>query len=166
MHMNTLYKAAVGIALVGAILIPQLGYAYGGGGVVGLGFFGVPNVTPATTPAATPVGEVKGATTCELYLKTFIRQGKKNDVEEVKKLQVFLNKELGASLTVNGIYDAATVSKVNEFQVKYSDQILRPWLAHGLFSDKQPTGYVYKTTQRMINILSCPGSELPMPKLP
>lgn len=100
------------------------------------------------------MGSVLGASTsnigssCTPVITTFMRMGKNNDPEQVKVLQNFLNKDLGISLEVNGIFDTATDAAVKQFQLKYSKDILSPW---GI---SQATGYVYKTTSRWINMLS------------
>jgi len=112
-------------------------------------------------------GQVLGASTsCGIYLKTFIKRGAKNDPEDVKRLQVFLNANLGKNIPVTGFYGDETFKAVEEFQVKYSLFVLAPWVPYGLHDDKTSTGYVYKTTQRWINILNCPSLNLPMPYLP
>ena len=103
-------------------------------------------------------------TACSAYLTSFIGLGD-NNADDVKKLQEFLNVEMGSTLDVNGIFDDATREVVKAFQLKYADEILAPWVPFGLSAD-EPTGVVYKTTQRMINMLSCPGTEIPMPELP
>ncbi len=103
--------------------------------------------------------EYDGLSCSGLYLTVYIHSGWENDVEQVKKLQLFLNQNLGLNLEVNGIYDQATLEAVNTFQVANFDEVLAPW---GI--DK-PTGFVYLTTQRWINITACPGTEIPMPEL-
>lgn len=107
-------------------------------------------------------GEVLGASTsCGPVLSVYLGlRGLANDPEAVKVVQEFLNKELGLSLEVNGEYDAATIDAVKQFQAKYPLDVLSPW---GI---SDATGIVYKTTQRMINKISCPGLEIPMPELP
>src|SRR3989344_906461 len=106
--------------------------------------------------------EVLG-TSCSI-LTNYIGQGT-NNVEDIVFLQNFLNEEMGLSLEVNGMFDDATRDAVKAFQLKYWQEILQPWVPFGLSVD-EPTGIVYKTTQRMINMLSCPGTEIPMPELP
>ncbi len=120
----------------------------------------------AETPAVeTPAGEVLGES-CEPLLSSFMREGKENDAEEVKKLQSFLNADLGSTLDIDGVFGPSTTSAVKEFQVKYSSEILAPWLPFGLKNDKAATGYVYKTTLRWVNKLNCSALEIPMPQLP
>lgn len=80
-------------------------------------------------------------------------------------LQEFLNTEMGLTLEVNGTYDAATIAAVKAFQLKYAQEILAPWIPFGGAIDR-PTGIVYKTTQRMINMILCPGRTIEMPALP
>lgn len=103
-------------------------------------------------------GSVLGAS-CGLYMDKFMRIGKKNDVEQVKKLQIFLNKELGLSIPVTGFFGPMTEAAVKQFQLKYAAQILTPW---GI---TVPTGIVYQTTLRQINLLECPELALQLPPL-
>jgi len=93
------------------------------------------------------------------YLEEYIRYGASNDPQEVKKLQTFLNEYEGEEIPVTGFYGDITLEAVNRFQTKYADEILAPW---GI---DEPTGYVYKTTQRKINDIKSPGVELAMPEL-
>lgn len=85
----------------------------------------------------------------------FTEYHKKGDVGgEVSKIQEFLNQEVNAGLTVNGVYDEATAKAVGLFQEKYSEQILNPWFP---FFKKKPTHRWYKTTKMMANeIIDCP----------
>jgi hypothetical protein len=107
--------------------------------------------------------EVLGVS-CSAPLANYLGFGDDN-ADDVKFVQGFLNNEMGSTLDVNGIYDAATKAVVMAFQLKYWEEILAPWVPFGLSAD-EPTGIVYKTTQRMIHMLSCPGTEIPMPELP
>jgi len=102
---------------------------------------------------------VSGGPSCSVLLHTFMRRGGHNDSEEVKKLQQFLNTQLHLHLVITGVFDAPTIAAVNLFQTTYAAQILTPW---GLTS---PTGFVYKTTQRWINLLNCATLTIPMPDL-
>ncbi len=116
-------------------------------------------------PDLSSQGEVLGET-CGIYLEDFIKLGADNDPEEVEKLQTFLNDHMGENLEVTGVYDTETYEAVKRFQVEYWEQVLQPWVPHGLPTAKTPTGYVYKTTKRWINILMCSLLEIPMPDLP
>jgi uncharacterized repeat protein (TIGR01451 family) len=112
-------------------------------------------------------GRVLGAaTSCGIYLNSYIKLGANNDKFEVEKLQAFLDGNLGIDLPVTGVYDATTYKAVEAFQLKYNSNVLSPWVPYGLTSDSTPTGYVYKTTQRWINLLMCNTLNLPMPVLP
>ena len=74
---------------------------------------------------------------------------------QVIKLQAFLKVfEKFDYVTVNGVFDEATRQAVNEFQLRYKDEILTPW---GI---NQPTGYVYIRTLGKINQILC-GSSIP-----
>jgi hypothetical protein len=107
----------------------------------------------------TTVAEVSEVETGDLYLSEYIKYGANNNPVEVKKLQTFLNDNMGKNIPVTGFYGEITMAAVKEFQVKYKEGILTPW---GI---TEPTGYVYKTTQRQINMLVNPELNLPMPNL-
>lgn len=116
----------------------------GGGGGVGNG---------------APQGQVLGAS-CGLYMDKHIKFGSsKNDSEQVKKLQAFLNKWLGKNLPITGFYGPLTLAAVNEFQAKYGDDVLKPW------NLSSPTGLVYLSTLKQINKLECPDLSLELPPL-
>lgn len=117
-----------------------------------------------------PIGQVLGASTsinaivennssCSPIITSFLKMGAKNDPDQIKALQAFLNKNLGISLEVNGEFDQATFDAVKEFQTKYSKEVLSPW---GI---SRATGFVYKTTSRWINMLACSSLVIPMPEL-
>jgi hypothetical protein len=98
--------------------------------------------------------------TCGLYMEKFIRMGSsKNDSEQVKKLQEFLNKQLNSNIPITGFFGPLTLAKVKEFQIKYSGEVLKPW---GL---NLPTGLVYLSTIRQINNLECPNLMAELPEL-
>jgi Putative peptidoglycan binding domain len=119
-------------------------------------------------PRTTPVGQVLGIATttvgtttatgttpkCEgKYLTSYMRMSTENPVEQVVKLQVFLN-TLGFTVAVTGKFDETTDKVVRAFQEKYLVNVLTPWkIAVG-------TGYVFKTTRATINNMVCPGSEV------
>ncbi len=118
--------------------------------------------------ASTEEGRVLGeSTSCGIYLNKYIKLGdKNNDKEEVKKLQVFLNEYLGLKLDVDGFYGLKTYNAVKVFQLKHQNEVLSPWVGVGkLKNENDPTGYVYKTTQRWINMIKCPELNLPIPEL-
>lgn len=105
-------------------------------------------------------GSVLGASTsCGIYVNDFLKMGSKNNTDEVKKLQEFLNDflKLNPPLTVNGVFGVQTFKAVVKFQEQESGYVLKPW---GL---KKGTGYVYKTTTARINNLKCPDLNLPTP---
>lgn len=111
-------------------------------------------------------GQVLGASTstgaaqsCEPLLSGYLRLGKKNDAAEVTRLQHFLNAQLGLALAENGVFDRATDRAVRQFQAAHAAEVLTPW---GITA---PTGFVYKTTQRWINLMHCTSLAIPMPDL-
>lgn len=130
-----------------------------------------PQVLGASTENTTeennaPKGEVLGETTCStIYLNDFLFFRRKNNPEQVKLLQAFLNEHMGLTLVVDGFYGKSTRDAVKAFQVKYADEVLMPWKPFGLKSELG-TGNVYKTTKRKINMIKCADLNLPIPQLP
>ena len=137
----------------------------------------LPPPPPSTggSGSITPEGEVLGAATttepilsasCTEYLHSYLGYGKKNDPEEVKKLQIFLNRIMGADIPVSGYFGKLTRLGVKKFQVKYHDQILQPWIDAGVDPKELEggTGYVYKTTLRQINLIECADINISLPK--
>jgi len=86
---------------------------------------------------------------CKRYLREYILPGQKNNREEVKKLQEFLNEYESEKLVVDGEYKQVDIEAVKRFQAKYLDQIMLPW------GVQEPTGRVYRTTTAKINLMSC-----------
>jgi hypothetical protein len=137
-----------------------------GGGGIGDGS----QVTALPFNGGAPTGQVLGASTstipdtsklsCSTALLTkYMRFGKPNDPAQVKLLQTFLNSEMGAGIQISGFFGSQTVSAVKAFQIKYANVILAPW------NIKDPTGYVYKTTEWQINELNCSNLKAPFPVL-
>lgn len=114
-------------------------------------------------------GQVLGASTeCSPLLTSYLGKGYQNSADEVTKLQNFLNDNQGAAVPVTGQFDAATEHAVRVFQVKYWEDVLKPWFVYpeyGVLDSDDSTGIVYKTTQWKINDLFCPGSQA-VPMLP
>lgn len=79
------------------------------------------------------------------YIHTFLRYGYLNDTGDTIRLQEFLNKYMNTNLEINGVFTLETDIAVRNFQSRYKNEILTPW---GLTSS---TGWVYKTTQGLIN---------------
>ena len=124
-----------------------------------------------------PTGEVLGASitaeelaAClkEPYLKTYLKMGSNNDPVEVLKLQTFLNETMGSTIPLTGYFGPITFGAVKKFQTSYKEEVLIPWVKARAASDDSPSGYVYKTTKRWINIMKCRDLEpiTPMPQLP
>ena len=67
-----------------------------------------------------------------------------NKVEDVKKLEIFLNTYEGERLTVNGIYENRDIEAVKRWQWKYKSFILDPMRL------KTPTGTIYTLSMRQI----------------
>lgn len=67
-------------------------------------------------------------------------------ISEVALLQKTLKNQGYYSGTINGIFDVKTKSAVKTWQEKFFNDVLKPW---GL---KGPTGWVYQSTERWLNI--------------
>jgi uncharacterized repeat protein (TIGR02543 family) len=116
---------------------------------------------------ASSTGEVLGAATtepeltlpagCSAYLHTYMKMGRKNDGEDVKRLQIFLNEQMTAGIPVTGYYGSMTKNWVKKFQKANHASIIQPWLdaGHPEKSLKEGTGVVYKTTKHAINLMKC-----------
>jgi Concanavalin A-like lectin/glucanases superfamily/Prealbumin-like fold domain len=116
----------------------------------------------------TPSTESSLGTSCSVeYISAYLGRGRNNDPAQVKKLQQFLNDNLGTKLPITGFFGNLTYNAVKQFQLKYGNDILVPWVPFGQ-DPLKPTGFVYKTTKWKINVLMCPAGEiLPvMPQLP
>jgi len=83
-----------------------------------------------------------------------MRRSGKNSMDEVKKLQEFLNSHLNLSVPITGYFGPITERAVSSFQITHKDVVLTPL---GL---TRATGAVFGMTQRAINELSCDGVPL------
>ncbi len=129
----------------------------------------------------TPQGEVLGAATtvsepemplpaacaANPYLLDYMKMGKKNDVEQVKLLQTFLNEFLGTNIPVTGIFGPRTKAAVKKLQKDNHAAIIQPWIDAGFSaaSLKEGTGVVYKTTKYFINKKKCVEMTETLPNL-
>jgi hypothetical protein len=95
------------------------------------------------------------STSCSYMIpRQVLGVGLKNDPEQVKLLQKFLNKEMGSRLVVNGNYNIYTKYYAQQFQKKYKNDVLTPWNLTG------PTTYTYYTTIAKINSIMCPEEKV------
>lgn len=85
---------------------------------------------------------------CEPYLTSYMSINQKNDTDQVKKLKQFLNDFEGEKLTVNGVFDTATLDAVKRFQVKNATTL-------SFWGLSKPTGFVYISTINRINTIVC-----------
>lgn len=135
-----------------------------GGGGGGGGGGGSNNDDDGEVLGASTDGEVLG-NECAL-LTDFMREGMANDPAQVTLLQAFLNGEMSSGLPESGFFGSLTTSAVNSFQLKYWEEVLKPWAEIGMGQEKTPTGFVYKTTLWKINNIKCPDLNAPFPTLP
>jgi hypothetical protein len=103
------------------------------------------------TPIVISSAPVTRSSVCQYadFITTYMKKGVDNDPGEVTKLQYFFNEYEGASLDLNGTFDDATENAVNNFQAKYTADILEPW------GTTTPTGIVYIKTTQKINAIFC-----------
>ncbi len=90
----------------------------------------------------------------DIITKTISINSSENNTEEVKKLEQFLVNFQNEDLEINWIYEEEDIEAVKRFQLKYSDEILKPWWL------ETPTWYIYKTTIKKINSVYCSGQTL------
>ncbi|MBP9669276.1 MAG: hypothetical protein KBE09_03235 [Candidatus Pacebacteria bacterium] len=127
-------------------IVGSMGSFFGGGSTG--------QVLGVSTGTSTPTGP--NDLQCSQYINTFMGPGRKNDPAQVSRLQGILVGE-GFNVEVNGTFDDKTFEAVKAFQVKYADEILKPW---GI---TDPTGYVYLTTRKKLNEIYCKGTmEFPL----
>jgi len=121
----------------------------------------------STPPEEEGTGEVLGEQTCSEYLTNYLWYGRSNDATQVEKLQSFMNEHMQSGLPVTGFFGNLTRGAVRGFQLKYADEVLKPWtdLFGGTYEDTA-SGNVYKTTKWKINMLKCPALNLTLPLLP
>ncbi len=118
--------------------------------------------------AATTTGELALPAGCSEYIHTYMRKSnKKNDTEDVSRLQTFLNETVDAKIPVSGFFGTLTHKWVKKFQKQYHNEIIKPWYDAGYKGKdiENGTGYVYKTTKYEINLLKCKELNTPFPDL-
>lgn len=138
----------------------------GGGGVVSSGGGVLPIINAATnTPVVISYTSASSSsattTTTNMYLSLLDNKmyncspfkvnlkynSKTNNVNDVKLLQAFLNKEVESKLPITGFYGKLTFNAVKSLQNKYSSDILKP------LNLKTPTGFFYNATRIKANQL-------------
>lgn len=110
--------------------------------------------TEKTTTKEPPLNSAKIKDTTKTPCKDIITKpisinSSKNIEKEVKLLEQFLIEHENEKLTIDWIYTKEDIEAIKRLQLKYSEDILKPW---GI---TQPTWYVYKTTIEKINSLNC-----------
>lgn len=85
---------------------------------------------------------------CESPLVWPIGLGRKNNTDEVKRLESFLISQW-EDVNIDGVYGQDDFEAVKAFQLKYREKILDPW------DINNPTGYVFRTTVKTINEVAC-----------
>lgn len=82
-------------------------------------------------------------------ITSFMKYGANNDSAQVTKLQSFLKNIEKLDVDVTGYFDKKTEYAVIAFQNKYNPTIMGPWGA------TKGTGFVYITTVKQINKITC-----------
>jgi CSLREA domain-containing protein len=112
------------------------------------GSSGAPTTPSVATPPVPGAVEALPLSQCPFFTG-YYKKGARGP--EIKKIQIFLNKEVNAGLPTNGIFGPATDAAVRKFQQKYFSVIITPWVPP---EKAQTTGYWYKTTRMKANQLS------------
>jgi hypothetical protein len=87
---------------------------------------------------------------CEPIITSYIKlNSKENDLENVKRMQIFFRDDLHYKNKVTGFYGMETFSLVKKFQLEYATDVLSPW------NLKKASGWVYITTKKKINDIYC-----------
>lgn len=102
--------------------------------------------SPNTTITTTNTIKTLTCPAFSQYLKQGMRDGT-NGISEVVKVQSFLNKYLGRSISEDGVFGTQTKEAVKDFQLMNFSKILSPWRLSG------PTGWWYQTTRGYANYL-------------
>jgi hypothetical protein len=129
--------------------------ASGGGNGPISGSFGGGNgggaaaITPGSTGGVTGGSIITTAGTCAPIITSTLKIAGKNDANQVRRVQNFLNTFEKANIAITGVYDTATIEAVEDFQVKYRSEVLAPWGA------TLPSGEIYITTRNKMNDLYC-----------
>lgn len=77
----------------------------------------------------TPLNTVEEKTSCKIneFLTRAVKLGRKNNPEDVKLLEQFLNKYENTNLPVDGYYSPEDFRAVVKWQEKHANDILTPW---------------------------------------
>jgi hypothetical protein len=153
------YSPTGSLAFGNHFTAPPVTQPSGGGGSNGpiTGAFGAGSFGGLVLGAATTTQQGLPAG-CQALITGYLREGRRaNGPAQVRALQEFLNTHMGANLPVTGFFGPLTTAAVKKFQLQHAAEILTPW---GI---TEPTGIVYKTTQRAINLANCSSLTIPMP---
>ena len=121
-----------------------------------------PAIVPAVTPSVFTGGGsssssgggysilslASGTSSCPL-ITSYMKLGGNNNAGDVARVQAFLKTLLGINLAVTGKFDVATQDAIRVFQNRFLTEVMGPW------GSNQASGYVYITTMKKINELSC-----------
>lgn len=112
------------------------------------------STTPVITSTSTPTSTAPllppeyTPTACQPFITSNIEFGRRNNPEDVRRLQTFLNRVQGEVLIVDGEYKLVDVNAVKRFQSN-NPEVLRFWNLN------KPTGSVFITTRKRINTIQC-----------
>lgn len=85
------------------------------------------------------------------YLTDNLRIDRKNNQEQVLRLQAFLQAYAYDYVELTGTFDEPTLQAVRAFQARHAEDVLEPWG----YEPDEATGYVYITTKDKINEIYC-----------
>lgn len=158
--LNTVFGTTTVPSSPGPIIPPPPSGGGGGGGGGGSatpslwGYYVLPSspiktpiVIATTSPKVNPgtILTTNGSTcSTRIALSYPVDFGLKNNPDDVKKVETFLNEYEGEKLKVDGLYAKEDFEAVKKWQVKYKTQILTP------VKLKKPTGTVYTSSMRQI----------------
>jgi len=98
---------------------------------------------PVVPTNTVPAGNSGSSSDCPFFGYSRLGSIGKN----VAKIQTFLNQYMNTHLVVDSKYGNSTAQAVSNFQLLYQNTVLKPWYLNG------PTGYFYKTTAGVANII-------------
>jgi peptidoglycan hydrolase-like protein with peptidoglycan-binding domain len=125
---------------------PTITYGGGGGGYYVVSTATSASVTATSSLVSSSTILTTNGSTCatRILITQPIDTKLKNNSDDIKKLETFLNTYEGEKLKVDGVYGKADIAAVKRWQAKYKKEILSPMRL------KNPTGTIYASSMRQI----------------